>query len=57
MDEPFLMSILKSPGKLDRNVQDPLQRLLRPTFIELSVVNPVLEAAAFNVFSKDARRG
>ena len=48
------MGILKSPGKLDGYIQDALKGFLMTSLIQLSIVNPFLQTAAFHIFGKDS---
>ena len=55
MNQPLLMRIVQSPGKLDRDVQNSYQRLFRATFVERAVADPLGQAPAFHVLGEHAR--
>src|SRR5258708_24994827 len=55
MDQSLLVGILESPGKLNRNIDYALQRLLLAAFIDLLCANQVSKAACFYKLREDAR--
>ena len=55
VDQSLLMRVVQAPCKLDRDVQDSFESLIRAAFVKPSAVDPVPQTAAFDVFREDPR--
>lgn len=55
MDEPLLVRVMQAPRELDRDVEDPFERLLGSALVQLLRADPVSQAAAVDELREDAR--
>src|ERR1035441_5034350 len=55
MDQTLFMGVMKTPGKLDGNIQDAPEYSLFASFVELPTPNPIRKTTSLHKLRKNAR--